>query len=296
MGFRFRKSFKIAPGVKFNVNKKSVGLTFGKRGAHFTVNSKGKRTTSVGIPGTGLSYTTSSGGKKSKRKSNTKQQAVANTTANTTKAVNTANNTSKSSLKNVPLILGIIFVVLGLSATNILMLALGALLIYIYWKDNRNQTTTKDSTSTESNASPSINKVETVNNKLVSDSLNIPTYLRQIEESIEIIGNSKNPDTVISRFDFLQEIYLKLSSISDDVPNLKNLTSYLQQAISEKNKYINDSIKRALDDELIKINQLKTEKGKINRLHRFFENTRTLSNLSNENISYIDKLENETQI
>ena len=39
MGFRFRKSFKIAPGVKFNINKKSVGLTLGKRGAHFTINS-----------------------------------------------------------------------------------------------------------------------------------------------------------------------------------------------------------------------------------------------------------------
>lgn len=62
MGLRFRKSIKIAPGVKFNINKKSVGLTFGKRGAHYTINSKGKKTASVGIPGTGLSYTTSSGG------------------------------------------------------------------------------------------------------------------------------------------------------------------------------------------------------------------------------------------
>lgn len=57
MGFRFRKSIKIAPGVKFNINKKSVGMTFGTKGAHYTVNSKGTRTKSVGIPGTGLSYT-----------------------------------------------------------------------------------------------------------------------------------------------------------------------------------------------------------------------------------------------
>jgi TM2 domain-containing membrane protein YozV len=56
MGFRFRKSIKIAPGIKFNINKKSVGMTIGTRGAHYTVNSKGTRTTSVGIPGTGLSY------------------------------------------------------------------------------------------------------------------------------------------------------------------------------------------------------------------------------------------------
>lgn len=57
MGFRFRKSFKVAPGVKFNLNKKSVGVTFGGKGAHYTVNSSGKKTTSVGIPGTGVYYT-----------------------------------------------------------------------------------------------------------------------------------------------------------------------------------------------------------------------------------------------
>ena len=62
MGMRFRKSFKIAPGVKFNVNKKSVGMTFGGKGVHYTVNSSGRRTTSVGVPGTGLYYQSVSGG------------------------------------------------------------------------------------------------------------------------------------------------------------------------------------------------------------------------------------------
>ena len=62
MGLRFRKSVKIAPGVKLNFNKKSVGVTVGRKGAHYTVNSSGKKTASVGIPGTGLSYSTSSGG------------------------------------------------------------------------------------------------------------------------------------------------------------------------------------------------------------------------------------------
>jgi len=62
MGLRFRKSFKIAPGVKFNLNKKSAGLTFGGKGAHYTINSRGRKTATVGIPGTGISYTKSSGG------------------------------------------------------------------------------------------------------------------------------------------------------------------------------------------------------------------------------------------
>lgn len=60
MGFRFRKSFKVAPGIKLNFNKKSTGVTFGDKGLHYTVNSSGKSTMSAGIPGTGLYYTESS--------------------------------------------------------------------------------------------------------------------------------------------------------------------------------------------------------------------------------------------
>ena len=56
MGFRFRKSFKIAPGVRVNVGKKSIGISAGVKGARVSVNSKGRVTKTVGIPGTGLSY------------------------------------------------------------------------------------------------------------------------------------------------------------------------------------------------------------------------------------------------
>ena len=56
MGFRFRKSFKIAPGVRVNLGKKSVGISAGVKGARVSVNSSGRVTKSVGIPGTGISY------------------------------------------------------------------------------------------------------------------------------------------------------------------------------------------------------------------------------------------------
>lgn len=64
MGFKFRKSIKIAPGVKLNINKNSVGISAGTRGARVSVNSKGRATTTVGIPGSGISYsrTTNLGG------------------------------------------------------------------------------------------------------------------------------------------------------------------------------------------------------------------------------------------
>ncbi|CAN2190077.1 Tetratricopeptide repeat [Candidatus Nanopelagicaceae bacterium] len=69
MSIRFRRSVKLIPGVRLNFNKDSVGMSFGVRGAHYTVNSKGRRTASVGIPGTGLYAveTLSSGRKKSSR-------------------------------------------------------------------------------------------------------------------------------------------------------------------------------------------------------------------------------------
>ncbi|MCE9588145.1 MAG: DUF4236 domain-containing protein [Verrucomicrobia bacterium] len=59
--FRFRRSIKLFPGVLWNIGKKSSSLSFGGKGAHYTVGGpRGSRTT-VGIPGTGLSYTETSG-------------------------------------------------------------------------------------------------------------------------------------------------------------------------------------------------------------------------------------------
>ena len=59
--FRFRRSIKLLPGVRWNFGKKSTSLSIGGRGANYTVGGpRGSRTT-VGIPGTGLSYTETSG-------------------------------------------------------------------------------------------------------------------------------------------------------------------------------------------------------------------------------------------
>lgn len=56
MAMRFRRSTKIAPGVKVNLSKKNVGVTVGTKGAHYSVNSSGQKTTTVGVPGTGVSF------------------------------------------------------------------------------------------------------------------------------------------------------------------------------------------------------------------------------------------------
>jgi len=54
MGWRFRKSIKIAPGIKINIGKKGISsLSVGPRGAHINVGKNGT-SVSTGIPGTGL--------------------------------------------------------------------------------------------------------------------------------------------------------------------------------------------------------------------------------------------------
>lgn len=50
MAARFRKSFKIAPGVRLNVGSKSTGLSFGGKGLRYSINSRtGSRATIGGV-------------------------------------------------------------------------------------------------------------------------------------------------------------------------------------------------------------------------------------------------------
>lgn len=53
MGFRFRKSFKIARGVRLNVSKSGFGISIGGRGGRVGIGPRGAYA-SAGIPGTGI--------------------------------------------------------------------------------------------------------------------------------------------------------------------------------------------------------------------------------------------------
>lgn len=70
MGLRFRKSITLCKGVRLNFGKTGMSVTTGICGFHNTYNfGTGKTTTSVVIPGTGLSYVTTSGGRNSTNRS-----------------------------------------------------------------------------------------------------------------------------------------------------------------------------------------------------------------------------------
>jgi hypothetical protein len=52
MPITFRKSIRIFPGVRLNINRRSWSLTLGAgHGPHHTISSTGQRTTSMDLPG-----------------------------------------------------------------------------------------------------------------------------------------------------------------------------------------------------------------------------------------------------
>jgi len=55
MGFRFRKSIRVLPGVRINLSGKGASLSVGRPGATVNFSQRGTRVT-AGLPGTGLSW------------------------------------------------------------------------------------------------------------------------------------------------------------------------------------------------------------------------------------------------
>ena len=51
MGFFFRKSLKIAPGIRLNLSKRGAGISAGPRGTKVSVNSRGERRASLSFKG-----------------------------------------------------------------------------------------------------------------------------------------------------------------------------------------------------------------------------------------------------
>lgn len=56
MSMRFRKTIKLGKGVNLNFNKNSVGISIGNKAGRITVNSKGRKTTTMHTPIKGVSF------------------------------------------------------------------------------------------------------------------------------------------------------------------------------------------------------------------------------------------------
>jgi hypothetical protein len=51
MAIGFRKSFKLAPGVRLTASKRGLSLSSGPRGAKISQNTRGERRASLGVLG-----------------------------------------------------------------------------------------------------------------------------------------------------------------------------------------------------------------------------------------------------
>jgi tetratricopeptide (TPR) repeat protein len=76
MGFRFRKSMKIAPGIRLTFGKRSIGISAGVPGSRISLNSSGRVTTSAGIPGSGLYWTESTSLRKRKQSGGRTEESI----------------------------------------------------------------------------------------------------------------------------------------------------------------------------------------------------------------------------
>ncbi|MEC3599058.1 DUF4236 domain-containing protein [Bacillus thuringiensis] len=97
MGFKFRKSIKVAPGVKINVTHKGVGVSAGVKGASISTGPSGSRIT-TSLPGTGISYEQRIGKKKGSKQ---RKSAAALATQNIT--TTTPNNQSHTKTQSSPI-------------------------------------------------------------------------------------------------------------------------------------------------------------------------------------------------
>jgi tetratricopeptide (TPR) repeat protein len=67
VGFRARKAFKVMPGVRMTVTPRGISGSVGTGGARVSVHSSGRVTKSASLPGTGLSYVSTSSGSSRQR-------------------------------------------------------------------------------------------------------------------------------------------------------------------------------------------------------------------------------------
>lgn len=94
MSARSRKSIKLAPGVKLNLNKKSASMTIGNKYAHVTKSSTGRTTTSI-KPVKGLSYTYTQTTGKSNKPSSSSPKTQTSIPINTNSTTIKENNIEK---------------------------------------------------------------------------------------------------------------------------------------------------------------------------------------------------------
>lgn len=134
MGFSYRKSFKVAPGVRMTLSKSGVGYSVGRNGMRVTKLARGGVQGTVGLPGSGLSYRTKvhRSGKASRRTSLDTAVTSLNLAASRRAAV-AVPMPRRTKTARMLAVVGFLASVIGIVVLPLLLLALPCVLTGFVW-------------------------------------------------------------------------------------------------------------------------------------------------------------------
>lgn len=127
----------------------------------------------------------------------------------------------------------------------------------------------------------------------------VPQMARTIDDCVELVNDSVAPDTFFFRLDFLIKKLQELVDIEELIVfNPPPPSTQLDEVIEKYELIIQQFLERYIDNCVMKINKLKTKKGKINKIEKFsIEILKYKNKFTNSHLEYIDSvMENEFNI
>lgn len=296
MGLRFRKKIKVSKGVHVNLNKKSVGISFGTKGFRHTINTKGRKTTTVSAPGTGLSYSFTSGSstKSSKPESNREKSSakpVSTKTADTPKESRPMASEDYKGIAFILAFLGIFALVAGLitGTTSTIFCSViamvGAVICFLMSKFGSKdraymlawQSVIAPSCPTDKLIMNENQLIRETNRQLRDDAKIINDCSRLINETIK-------PDVFFLRISLLEEKLHHFDSLvpfSGDEATGESV-SRERALVEDKQTTVKQFICRYYESVENKANTMKTEKGRLNQYKKFYDSLQKYTELMND--------------
>lgn len=318
MGFKYRKSIKIAAGVRVNLGKKSASVSIGGKGFRKTYSTSGRKTTTVGIPGSGLSYSTST---------STLKKPNANSTSEIqSHSSKTVSETYKTCsivcfVLSISLMIPSLFVAF-VKPIGFLWIAIGLFLFamgFVYKKlaDTAYQKEEAErlvrnaeleakrlarnaellewqNAVCEDNSEKlfmSAKQLEAATAQAVSDDMRI------FDDCSNLLNKTANPSVFFHRLALAEEKLLHLCSLERYMEKMSSIT--MNQKPSElynlfiecKERYICDFIYKYYHTVKDKAETLKTERGKQNQYQKFYDSLQPYFNqISEKNMGYIEAM------
>ena len=115
---------------------------------------------------------------------------------------------------------------------------------------------------------------------------NAQEYLKIVYDSIELVNHTANPDVFFSRFKFLEENLYTLSLFEPYIKfNTEKPSDRLHIIHGMKQEEIRTFLNRYFDDAKKKADKMKTDKGKLGKYEKFYQNLQPYyESMNSENI------------